>query len=75
MSKRIRMLLDRHFLAPATELDQHFFNNVHLLNKMVDYAGVKRSVSVLEIGAGLGFLTKQLAKKAKIVTAIEKDRR
>lgn len=75
MSKYIRALLDRHFISPDTDLDQHFFKNVHLLNKMVGYARVNRESTVLEIGAGLGFLTKQLAKKAKLVTAVERDRR
>ena len=75
MSKYIRALLDRHYITPSFELDQHFFNNVHLLNKMVGYARVNKESTVLEIGAGLGFLTKQLAKRAKLVTAVEKDRR
>ena len=75
MSKRIRELLDRHFITPDMDLDQHFFKNIHVLKKMVEYAEVNKETSVLEIGAGLGFLTKQLAKKARLVITIEKDRR
>jgi 16S rRNA (adenine1518-N6/adenine1519-N6)-dimethyltransferase len=75
MSKKIRELLDRHYITPDMDLDQHFFKNVHVLQKMVGYAKVNKDSSVLEIGAGLGFLTKQLAKKAGLVIAVERDRR
>ena len=74
MSKKIRALLERHYITPSTDLDQNFFKNIHLLQKMVGYARVNKDSTVLEIGAGLGFLTKQLAKRAKLVIAVERDR-
>lgn len=43
------------------------------LMKMGKYAELKQSDSILEIGAGLGFLTEILAEKTRKVIAIEKD--
>ena len=45
----------------------------YYLQLLVSYAGVKRSDIVLEVGAGLGFLTQILAQKSKTVFAVEID--
>ncbi len=44
-----------------------------LLRRMVDYAGVSSRDLVLEIGAGMGNLTKLLAERAGKVIAVERD--
>ncbi|MEM2135128.1 MAG: 16S rRNA (adenine(1518)-N(6)/adenine(1519)-N(6))-dimethyltransferase RsmA [Candidatus Freyarchaeota archaeon] len=54
---------------------QHFLINSNLLKREIEYAEIKPSDTVLEIGAGLGTLTAALAEKAKKVFAIEKDRK
>jgi len=46
-----------------------------VLERMVDYAQVSSSDTVLEIGAGIGNLTSLLAERAGKVIAIEKDPR
>jgi 16S rRNA (adenine1518-N6/adenine1519-N6)-dimethyltransferase len=46
-----------------------------VLERMVDYAKLSKSDTVLEIGAGLGSLTSLLAERAGRVLAVEKDRR
>jgi len=46
-----------------------------LLSLMVSYAGLDKNDVVLEIGAGLGFLTRLLAQKCKQVVAVEVDPR
>jgi 16S rRNA (adenine1518-N6/adenine1519-N6)-dimethyltransferase len=56
-------------------LGQNFLNNQSIVEQIVDVSNIKRSDVVLEIGPGKGVLTKELLKKAKIVVAIEKDRR
>jgi 16S rRNA (adenine1518-N6/adenine1519-N6)-dimethyltransferase len=44
-----------------------------VLQEVIDYASLTSNDNVLEIGAGLGFLTKLLSKECKSVTAIEID--
>jgi len=44
-----------------------------ILQNMVDYASLNPSDVVLDIGAGLGFLTRFLANKCKCVLAVEPD--
>jgi 16S rRNA (adenine1518-N6/adenine1519-N6)-dimethyltransferase len=47
----------------------------NLLRLMISYAAVNKNDVVLEIGAGLGFLTKLLSQRGKQVIAVEADRR
>ncbi|MBI4214846.1 ribosomal RNA small subunit methyltransferase A [archaeon] len=56
-------------------LDQYFITDERLLARAAGYAGIKQGETVLEIGPGLGFLTRELAKKGARVIAIEKDMR
>jgi len=46
-----------------------------VFQKMVDYASLDCDDTVLEIGAGLGFLTRFLSEKCKAVLAVEVDTR
>ncbi len=52
--------------------DQHFLINEQLIAKEVSYAQLSEWDTVLEIGGGLGFLTRELAKRCHTIT-IEKD--
>jgi 16S rRNA A1518/A1519 N6-dimethyltransferase RsmA/KsgA/DIM1 with predicted DNA glycosylase/AP lyase activity len=56
-------------------LDQHMMVDRGLIRKIVSAAGIKHDETVLEIGAGSGNLTIELAKKAGKVIAIEADER
>lgn len=51
---------------------QHFLNSVYIVKKIVKFARIKNGV-VIEIGAGKGLLTREIAKQARIVYAIEID--
>ena len=55
--------------------DQFFLVDQIVIDKMVKAAHISKSDRVLEIGPGLGFLTKALAQEAKEVIAIEIDER
>ncbi len=55
--------------------DQFFIVNPQVLSQMADVARVNKNDRVLEIGPGLGFLTWELANRAKEVLAIEIDER
>lgn len=52
---------------------QNFIFDKLLLQSLIDYAKVNKEDNVLEIGAGMGTLTKQLAKKCKHITSFEID--
>src|SRR3970282_877971 len=56
-------------------LGQHFLLDERIAHRHVEYAGIAASDVVLEIGPGLGVLTRPLAGKAARVVAVEKDRR
>lgn len=66
-------LLRTHGLSPRKGLGQNFLTDPFTLEKVVQAAGVTQQDSVLEIGAGLGSLTRHLARSAGKVTAVEID--
>ena len=55
------------------KLGQHFLIDPHVLQEIAEEAKLTDADFVLEIGAGLGFLTSALAATAKRVLAIEID--
>ncbi len=59
---------------PRPDLDQHFLVDEAVINSLVEESKVGHSDVVLEIGAGKGALTKEIARRAKHVYAIEKDK-
>ncbi|KAF0112198.1 MAG: 16S rRNA (adenine1518-N6/adenine1519-N6)-dimethyltransferase [Chloroflexi bacterium] len=71
----VRSLLRRHHLDPHKGLGQNFLIDHHALKQIVDFASLSTEDTVLEIGAGLGSLTRLLAKSAKRVVAVEIDRK
>ncbi len=66
-------LLQRYHLRPQKSLGQNFLADHNALVKIVRDAEVTSEDRVLEIGAGLGSLTRLLAAAAGEVTAIEID--
>jgi len=54
-------------------INQHFMINNKLLKDIAKAADIQEEDIVLEIGPGLGFLTEELAKKAKKVISVEID--
>ncbi len=59
---------------PQKKLGQNFSVSFSALKKTVQAAELKASDLILEIGSGTGSLTKELAKTAKKVLAVEKDK-
>jgi 16S rRNA (adenine1518-N6/adenine1519-N6)-dimethyltransferase len=70
---RARSLLHLHRVFPKKRLGQNFVIDPALLQKIISYASVNRKDTVLEVGAGLGFLTKLLSPTCKRVIAVEVD--
>jgi len=71
----IPSLLKKYGIQPKKSLGQNFLADHNALLKIVHDAGVSQDDRVLEIGAGLGNLTRLLAQQAHQVTAIEIDDR
>jgi 16S rRNA (adenine1518-N6/adenine1519-N6)-dimethyltransferase len=67
-------LLKRYNLSPQKSLGQNFLADHNALLKVVQEADVSQDDWVLEIGAGVGNLTRLLAVQAKGVIAVEIDR-
>ena len=67
-------LLQEYGLRPKKNLGQNFLQDSAILDKIVKIAEVKENDVVLEIGPGLGSLTRHLAMSAKKVVAIEIDK-
>ena len=59
-------------MRPIKRLSQHFIRDQNLVDRMIDYADLKSSDTVLEIGPGKGIITRKIAEKCKVI-AVEKD--
>jgi 16S rRNA (adenine1518-N6/adenine1519-N6)-dimethyltransferase len=71
----VRSLLRKHYLDPHKGLGQNFLVDHSALKVIVACADLKKEEQVLEIGAGLGNLTRLLAVNSSYVTAVEIDRK
>ncbi|MCS6861952.1 MAG: 16S rRNA (adenine(1518)-N(6)/adenine(1519)-N(6))-dimethyltransferase RsmA, partial [Abditibacteriales bacterium] len=71
----VRDLLARYGVQPQKRWGQNFLIDGNILGKIVNAAELTPEDVVLEIGAGLGVLTRALAERARVVIAIEKDPR
>jgi 16S rRNA (adenine1518-N6/adenine1519-N6)-dimethyltransferase len=71
----IPSLLRKYGLHPSKGLGQNYLVDDHALQKIVSAADLKPADAILEIGPGLGSLTRHLALAARSVTAVELDAR
>ncbi len=71
----IKAQLDRHDLRPSKGLGQHFLTDPVALDRIVAAAELTPDDRVLEIGPGLGHLTRRLVDQAGEVVAVELDPR
>lgn len=69
----IKALLARHGFHFSKALGQNFIVNPSVCPRMADESGIDSESGVIEIGAGIGVLTAELAKRAKKVVCIELD--
>lgn len=66
-------LLQKNNINLKKEFGQNFLINDDVIKKIVELADLDKNDTVLEIGAGLGNLTIELAAKVKEVLAVEPD--
>lgn len=68
-----QMLLNQYGLKANKKLGQNFLINQGIIDEIIEKADITKDDVVLEIGPGLGSLTKALLKNAKKVIAVELD--
>jgi len=71
----IENLLKKYGIKPFKGWGQNFLINEGILKKIIKAADLEQNDYILEIGPGIGTLTKELAQKARKVVAVEKDRK
>jgi len=69
----VTALLRQHDLHPSKKLGQNFLQDEQALQKITSIADIQVQDTVLEIGPGLGGLTRHLALAARQVVAVELD--
>ncbi len=72
---QIKALLERHNFHFSKTFGQNFLITARIPEKIAESAQIDENTTVLEIGPGIGCLTKCLAKRAKKVVAVEIDDR
>lgn len=71
--QRAKHILRLYGFFPKKRLGQHFTVNSDMLQRLVSHASITKDDIVLEVGAGLGFLTQLLSSKCKKVISVEVD--
>lgn len=71
----IKSLLTRHGFTFSKALGQNFLVNPSVCPRMAEQSGAAAGVGVIEIGAGIGVLTRELAARAQKVVCVEIDQR
>lgn len=71
----VKRVLSKHGFNFSKALGQNFLVNPSVCPRMAENCGADENTGVIEIGAGIGVLTAELAKRAKKVVSIELDTR
>lgn len=71
----IKSVLSRHGFTFSKALGQNFIINPGVCPRIAEEGGAGEGVGVLEVGAGIGVLTAELAKRAEKVVCVELDTR
>jgi 16S rRNA (adenine1518-N6/adenine1519-N6)-dimethyltransferase len=69
--RELRNLLYAHHMRPNKAFGQNFLVDRSILLRIVEAAEIHPGDQVLELGAGTGVLTRELAKRARRVVAVE----
>ena len=73
--KEIKRLFEMSGFSFSKSLGQNFLINPAVCPKIAELGGCKKGVCALEIGTGVGVLTRELAERCDKVVAVEIDRR
>lgn len=72
--RELRNLLYAHNMRPNKAFGQNFLIDRSVLMRIVEAAEITKSDAILEVGAGTGVLTRELAQRARRVVAVELER-
>ena len=72
--KEIRALLEKHGFRFTKALGQNFLTAAWVPEDIAEAAGLDEHTGVLEIGPGVGCLTRELSRRAGKVVSVELDR-
>jgi len=72
--RELRNLLYAHNMRPNKSFGQNFLIDRSVLEKIVNAAEISQEDQILEVGAGTGVLTRELAKRGRRVVAVELER-
>src|SRR5438270_13469294 len=72
--RELRNVLYAHGMRPNKSFGQNLLINRSVLANIVEAAEISATDEILELGAGTGVLTRELAKYAKRVVAVELER-
>jgi len=75
ISDEIRQFCHKNGLKLNTDIGQHFLIDEGVLSSILEAADVRPDDMILEIGPGIGVLTRELLRRTPHVTAIELDER
>lgn len=70
----LRNLLYTHHMRPNKSFGQNFLIDRATLQRIIEAAEINAGEQVLELGAGTGVLTRELARHARRVVAVELER-
>ena len=70
-----RFLMKKYHIKANKSLGQNFLISNEVVEKIVDCSNISKDDLVIEIGPGLGTLTKELLEKAGKIVAIELDKK
>lgn len=71
----IKDVMTRHGFSFSKSLGQNFIIDPEVCPRIAEESEIDKDTGVIEIGAGIGVLTAELAKRAKKVVCIELDKR
>ena len=67
-------IVEKHGFRFSKSLGQNFLIDDNVIDKIIDGARVKEGDKVIEVGPGIGTLTREMAKRAEKVVAVEIDK-
>lgn len=74
MNVDVRAIIKQYDIRPIRSLGQNFLVNKQIQKRIIEAADLQKDDLIIEIGAGLGILSKEISKKAGALVAVEIDK-